>query len=138
MKGLWFSRHEMTEDQHLQNKMLGWGILDDSLTKELATRSLEADMDTVEVWTQLLNRIVTLRVDGVFGVFPTPIQELISEDTRRWARMEVDAPERAVRCYAAWNVRRSVEGQKPTFEHYRWCSVGVIVVPRPMPGVYPP
>ena len=29
-------------------------------------------------------------------------------------------------CYAAWNVQRSTEGGKPTFEHRRWCFVGVL------------
>jgi hypothetical protein len=27
-------------------------------------------------------------------------------------------------CFAAWNVMRSIEGQKPTFEHRQWLGIG--------------
>jgi hypothetical protein len=62
--------------------------------------------------------------EAVFGVFAAPVQECL----HRTANDAVVAGEwgRVLTCYAAWNVQRSVDGGKPTFEHRRFCCVGAL------------
>ena len=50
---------------------------------------------------------------GVFGVFPPMLLEYLSENhCCKFASF-----------YSAWNIQRTPEGGKPTFEFKRWCKI---------------
>lgn len=50
---------------------------------------------------------------GVFGVFPPMLLEYLSENHCC----------KFVNFYSAWNIQRTPEGGKPTFEFKRWCKL---------------
>jgi predicted dehydrogenase len=55
----------------------------------------------------------------------------VTEAERAAAEAAIDAVQngewgRVLTCYAAWNIQRSTDGGKPTFEHRRFCCVGAL------------
>jgi len=123
-KVLWFSRHAPTPAQVAEIAASGYEIagLDDGL--RLGAMNLADDGDVNAVLSALLGLAAEHAAEAVFGVFAAPVQECL----HRTADDAVQAGEwpQALTCYAAWNVQRSADGGKPTFEHRRFCCVGAL------------
>jgi hypothetical protein len=121
---LWFSRHAPTSAQVAEIAAMGCEIaaLDDGL--RLGAMTIADDGDLNAVLTALLGLAAKHQAAAVFGVFSAPVQECL----HRTAEDAVQRGEwgKALPCYAAWNVQRSAEGGKPTFEHRRFCCVGAL------------
>jgi hypothetical protein len=115
-KALWFSRHQPTSAQLAEIKNI-WEYellfnMADAAKIELNTE--EAVMEWVR---ELETHIAQLGVEAVFGVFPTPILSYCFETRNRRGKW--------VSLIAAWNVQRSIEGGKPTFEHKEFQIVAI-------------
>ena len=117
MAAIWFSRHRPTATQLAEIEEKGFSLV--ALEEGMRLGAVDlADDATLEItFAQLEALAADNKADAVFGVFPAPIQERLAGDTFGG----VGAP-----CYASWNVQRSVEGGKPTFEHKRFCRVGLL------------
>lgn len=124
-KALWISRHDPTLEQLTE-------LFSDNVTlvalkegKELGNRNLVTDED-VDNYMKDLHVLIRLeKAEGVYGVFPIPVQGRLVQDTSEiYARREAGWEDSIVSCFSAWNVWRSIEGQKPTFEHKKFVWVG--------------
>jgi hypothetical protein len=62
--------------------------------------------------------------EACYGVFAAPVQESLHRTAND--AVQIGAWGRVLTCYAAWNVQRSADGGKPTFEHLRFCCVGAL------------
>jgi hypothetical protein len=103
---------------------MGYAIAaqDDGL--RLGAMNLADDGDLNAVLSAVLALAAEHDAEAVFGVFAAPVQECL----HRTANDAVQAGEwgTPLACYAAWNVQRSQDGGKPTFEHRRFCCVGAL------------
>jgi len=73
-----------------------------------------ADRDAMMV--ALRELVVRNGAEAIFGVAPTPILGAMHRG--------ILGSKRTVPFYASWNVARSVEGGKPSFEHFLFEEVG--------------
>lgn len=117
MNAIWFSRHHPTTAQLTEIDEMGFSLvaLDEGL--RLGAVNLADDAVLEDTFAQLSALASDNKADAVFGVFPAPIQERLVSGTA----IGVGTP-----CCASWNVQRAVEGGKPTFEHKRFCAVGLL------------
>jgi len=117
MNAIWFSRHRPTASQLAEINDMGFSLvaLDEGL--RLGAVNLADDAMLENTLAQLAALAADNKADAVFGVFPAPIQERLVSGTA----IGVGTP-----CCASWNVQRAVEGGKPTFEHKRFCAVGLL------------
>lgn len=90
---------------------------------QLGGKDLRDSGDVVAVVSALLGHAEELGAAAIFGVFAAPILAQL-------ARTAQDAVQKGkwdgLPCYAAWNIMRSTEGSKPTFEHQQWLAIGHI------------
>ena len=123
-KAIWFSRHAPSAAQLAEIAAMGFELaaLDDGL--RLGAMNLFDDGDLAAVLSALLELASDHMAEAVYGVFAAPVQECL----HRTANDAVRAGEwgRVLTCYAAWNVQRSADGGKPTFEHRKFCCVGAL------------
>lgn len=118
---IWFSRHEPTSEQQAQILLMGFQL--NGVTRGMALGALNlSDPAKVEA---VMDAVIELGLDygavAVFGVFAAPVAEVLflaATPHCSWCKP------RGMACYSAWNVQRSAEGGKPSFEHLRWCAVG--------------
>lgn len=94
----------------------------------LGSLDLRDSSDVLACVSGLLEHCAEIGAVAIFGVFAAPILAQIartSEDIRvRGECVEPSGGNGDFPCIAAWNVMRSVEGQKPTFEHRQWLGIG--------------
>ena len=113
---LWFSRHQPTDAQLADTHRLGIEIVDVEWGREIASHDLLTEGDVEETLDALKKAATALNAEDILGVWPVPLQErILAGKSPRGGR---------VKCWAAWNGERSLEGGKPTFKHLRWCHVG--------------
>ncbi len=116
MNAIWFSRHQPTESQLAEISQLGYTLVALPLGIELGSENIES----IGHANRLVYELVALCHDNdataVFGVFPTPMLGIMYARTNTCA----------IPCFAAFNISRSVEGQKPTFEHKQWIQIGTL------------
>lgn len=94
----------------------------------LGSTDLRDNGDVLACVSGLLGHCAATGAVAIFGVFAAPILAQIartSEDIRqRGECVEPNGGKGDYPCYAAWNIMRSQEGGKPTFEHRQWLSIG--------------
>lgn len=129
-KAIWFTRHQPTVEQIEDARKMGYEIVVTETGTRLGSLDLRENGDVLVCVSVLLDHCSKKGAVAVFGVFSTPILAQLartSEDIR--VRGECTAPnggEGDYPCFSAWNVMRSVEGEKPTFEHRQWLGIGRI------------
>ena len=114
---IWFSRHQPTESQLAEINAMGHALVALNLGIELGSENIES----IGHANRLVCELVALCHDNdaiaVFGVFPTPMLGLMY--ARSGANVHIP-------CFAAFNISRSIEGQKPSFEHKQWIQIGAL------------
>ena len=123
-KAIWFSRHAPSAAQLAEVAAMGFEIAAQEDGLRLGAMNLTDDGDLNAVLSAVLGLAAEHGAEACFGVFAAPVQECL----HRTANDAVQAGEwpKALTCYAAWNVQRSADGGKPTFEHRRFCCVGAL------------
>lgn len=123
-KAIWFSRHAPTEAQIAELEERGYQIAALDKGMALGAMSMDDDGDVYAVGQALLGLCTETGSVLVAGVFAAPMQEVLY----RAAEIAVQAGDwgDVVPCLAAWNVMRSPDGGKPTFEHRRFVQVGAL------------
>ena len=107
---VWFSRHAPTTAQLADVRLLGHHLVDVETGMDLGQMAVNSFADRDAMMGALLNYVVRNGAQAVFGVAPTPILNAMLRG--------IMGSKRTVPFYAAWNVARSVEGGKPSFEHF--------------------
>lgn len=123
-KAIWFSRHAPTPAQIAELAERGYEIAALEKGMSLGSISIDNDVDVHCVGQALLDLCAETEAKTVAGVFATPMQEVLYRTaadavlTGHW--------DNAIPCLAAWNVMRSQDGGKPTFEHRRFVQIGAL------------
>jgi hypothetical protein len=116
-RAVWFSRHTPTAEQLADIDKLGFDLVRIPEGQALGGRAINSEEDLTGLVLDLEALVGGARARAVFGVVPSPLQGYLAktgEDDYR------------VPFYASWNVARSIEGEKPTFAHFKWVKVGDI------------
>ena len=114
------SRHAATEKQLAEIAAKEFTLVCAKEGRELGEFSINSEDDQVWFSETVIDLIEKNEIRGIFGVFSTPVLELMAH------RAEDGALDEAAHCWAAWNVNRAKEGEKPTFDHLRFCWVGYL------------
>jgi hypothetical protein len=117
---VWFSRHAPTTAQLADIRIIGHHLAETQAGMMLGAQPINTFEDRSAMMVAIRELVVKTGAQAVFGVAPTPILNAMHR--------EVLASRRTVPFYAAWNVQRSAEGGKPTFEHFLFEEVGAFKV----------
>ena len=111
-KCVWFSRHAMTEAQAEEIAAAGYEVGKDCKLTELAGVNITSDEEVMEVikYMQLLKNS---GVQRFYGVFPPALRSALMA----WSGMFSG---NTIELWESWNVQRSPDGGKPTFEHKKF------------------
>jgi hypothetical protein len=124
---VWVSRHELTPEQREEIVALGYSLFEEEKGILLGGRNLVTDEDVVMFMSDLHDYVREGKAGIVLGVFAVPVQAGIMEETCQICdRIGQGYVTPSVPCYSAWNVNRTVDGGKPTFEHRGFKLVGMI------------
>jgi len=120
-KILWFSRHQPTAEQiaEIRERFPGFEI-DIDFGIELGSRNLNNRQDLENV----LAEIGRLKPQAIYGVFPTPILAKMHSFEVGMHFMASCKGLPYVPCFAAWNVNRAPEGERPAFQHKIFLLIG--------------
>ena len=124
-KAIWFSRHEISAEQVEELRARGYELVAMEQGMKLGAMSLDDDGDVYVVGMALLGLCAEHGAKLIAGNTPAPLRESLWRTANR-AVIQGEWEEDAVACMEAWNVRRSVDGGKPTFDHKRFVQVGVL------------
>jgi hypothetical protein len=123
-KIVWFSRHEITASQIREaRKIVRNEDAEINWMKVEGETSIEDDVTATAVTAEILDKAERLGGGYVFGVFPPPILNRIAHIVG----MAIDRGDHRKDCvafYTPWNVARTPEGGKPTFEHKCFLWIG--------------
>lgn len=126
-KALWISRHEATVVQLVELSARGETLVALEKGILLGNRNLATDEDVDAFITTLHALILEEGAEAVYGVFAAPVQNrLVQETSEIYERRGEGLDDETVPCFSAWNVSRTVEGGKATFEHKRFVWAGDI------------
>lgn len=127
-KAIWFSRHQPSREQIEDAALMGYDIQVTAEGTALGSMDLRDNGDLLVCVSGLLGHCAETGAVAIFGVFAAPVLAQLartSEDIRvRGECVEPNAGNGDFPCFAAWNVMRSQEGGKPTFEHRQWLGIG--------------
>ena len=115
---LWFSRHQPTEAQLAEISALGYNLVAIKAGLELGSENIESIGHANRIICEMVALSHDFDAVAIFGVFPIPVLSLMQSHHR--------FDDHPIPCFAAWNISRSVEGQKPTFEHKQWLQIGAL------------
>lgn len=111
-KAIWFSRHEMTAEQAAEIAAAGYEVVKDSKFTEFAGHNMTSDEEVMET----IKYMMLLRNSGVqrfYGVFPPVLRAKLLAWTGTFGGNTLEL-------WEAWNVQRSPNGGKPSFEHKKF------------------
>lgn len=127
-KAIWFSRHQPSREQIEDAARMGYDLEVTPEGTSLGALDLRDNGDVLACVSGLLEHCAETGSVAIFGVFAAPILAQIartSEDIRqRGECVDPHGGNGDFYCFAAWNVMRSQEGGKPTFEHRQWLGIG--------------
>ena len=114
-----FTRHELTPKQKVCIRDI---VIDCS---DLAKLDINNTGDAIDIIKSIRERVKGYDTVSIYGVIPVPLREVLHMD---YNRFKSDCT--VVYIYEAWNIQRSIEGQKPSFEFKEWCMTGEYYFPR--------
>lgn len=126
-RALWFSRHNPTNEQLNDAQLKGYEIIVNSMGLALGKMDLKCNNDIITCIEGLVEEAIKNDCTSFFGVFPTPILMQIartSDDILFYGPSLSSGKYWDYPCFAAWNIMRSNEGEKPTFDHKEWIRIG--------------
>ena len=114
-RAIWFSRNRPTTEQLADSAWPGSYVelLGVEEGMALGAKEIRTAADVKFVLDGLQALIRKYGAQQIRGVFPAPIQSEIAT-----------AVSTTVTCLASWNIQRSLEGEKPSFSHFKWVFVG--------------
>lgn len=112
-KCIWFSRHDITEAQAEEITAAGYEIIEDSFASAMARKNLASDEEVMEVIMYMQQLLRNSGVQRFYGVFPPAIRSALLAWTGMFGGNTLEL-------WESWNVQRSPDGGKPTFEHKKF------------------
>lgn len=112
-KAVWFSRHSMTAEQAEEIAAAGYEIHNDAKIAEFAGMNLASDEEVMEIIKYMMLLRDRYAVNRFYGVFPPALRSSLLAWTGMFGGNTLEL-------WEAWNVQRSPDGGKPTFEHKKF------------------
>ena len=118
MKIILFTRHSLTDKQideikgHCSKFDVEYAPID---LGAYAAKALNTASDVEEVGRGII-RVLNNESGWLYGVLPAPLREWLL----RWFAGFAGLSHYELIVHEAWNIQRTVEGGKPTFEHKAW------------------
>lgn len=112
-KCVWFSRHEITAEQAAEIAAAGYEVLKDCKLTELAGMNMTSDEEVMETIKYMMLLRDRSGVQRFYGVFPPALRSALLA----WAGMFGG---NTIELWEAWNIQRSPDGGKPSFEHKKF------------------
>lgn len=130
-KALWFSRHEPTVEQIQDAARMGYTLCVDDTGTRLGSFDIRYNGDVIACVSALLGHCSNIGAVAIFGVPAAPVlyqMARTAEDAIHRGDLRPPAADGNgdFPFYAAWNISRSVDGGKPTFQHRRWVLAGYL------------
>jgi hypothetical protein len=128
---LWFSRHQPTDVQLKEIESLGFQLVELEMGMKMGAKSLDGEEEAFYALEAIYGQRKEHQARAVFGVFPTPLLgEFVRIPTKQGIYAFSGKPVPKVipttPVYAAWNVNRAKEGEKPQFTHKKWVQISTI------------
>lgn len=117
---VWFSRHAPTAAQIADVRICGHHLVEVQTGMMLGAQPINTFAERDAMMVAIRELVSQTGAQAIFGVAPTPILNAMLRG--------LFGAKRTVPFYAAWNVQRSAEGGKPTFEHFLFEMVGAFKV----------
>lgn len=111
-KAIWFSRHDITDDQAAEIAAAGYEVITDGNLKGFAVKNMTSDEEVMEIVMYMM----LLRNGGIrrfYGVFPPALRALLLKLKEKLGGGPIEL-------WESWNIQRSPDGGKPTFEHKKF------------------
>lgn len=115
---IWFSRHRPTAEQLAEIASKGYALHAIEEGIALGGRNLNSEEDVASLMEDLAAVLRQHKSRAIFGVIPAPLMVFAPQSSHQF-----DSGDR-VFIHVAWNIMRTVEGGKPTFEHKCWVDAG--------------
>lgn len=112
-KAVWFSRHAITESQSAEIAAAGYEIFHDDKVSEMATANMTSDEEVMEIIMYMMLLRDRYAVNRFYGVFPPALRSALLAWTGMFGGNTIEL-------WESWNVQRSPDGGKPTFEHKKF------------------
>lgn len=112
-KCIWFSRHAMTEAQAAEIAAAGYQVIEDAKVSTMAMANMTSDEEVRETIMYMMLLRDRYAVNRFYGVFPPAIRSALLAWTGMFSGNTIEL-------WEAWNVQRTPEGGKPTFEHKKF------------------
>ena len=109
---IWFSRHALTPAQLAELKEEHGDDVRILIPSALSSKELNTEDDALDVHDKLCTYAAKHRACAIYGVLAAPMFYAIDE-RNTYPRLKLPF-------YTAWNVQRTKQGEKPTFEHKRF------------------
>ena len=111
-KCVWFSRHEITAEQSAEIAAAGYEVMEDCKLRDYAAMNITSDEEITEV-IKYMQFLKNSGVQRFYGVFPAVIRSALLAWTGMFGGNTLEL-------WESWNVQRSPDGGKPTFEHKKF------------------
>ena len=112
-KCIWFSRHALTESQSAEIAAAGYEVIEDAKISEMAKQNLASESEVMDVIVHMQVLRDRYAVNRFYGVFPPALRSALLAWTGMFGGNTVEL-------WEAWNIQRSQDGGKPTFEHKKF------------------
>ena len=103
----------MTESQSAEIAAAGYEIHNDAKIAEFAGMNLASDEEVMEIIMYMMLLRDRYAVNRIYGVFPPVIRSALLAWTGKFSRNTLEL-------WESWNVQRSPNGGKPSFEHKKF------------------
>ena len=121
---IWFSRHQPTPEQLAEIASEGNALVDLGEGIALGSRSIDSEEDRNEVIMRIRELARKHSASAIYGVFPAPVLGVMCSN---YVGVSYDdTPGRGLHCFSAWNVTRSIDGEKPSFSHKKFLFIGML------------
>lgn len=111
-KCVWFSRHEITAEQTAEIAAAGYEVIEDAKMSTIARKNLASDEEVMET-VMYMQQLLRSGVQRFYGVFPPALRSALLAWTGMFGGNTLEL-------WEAWNIQRSPDGGKPTFEHKKF------------------
>ena len=103
----------MTESQSAEIAAAGYEVITDTKLSEMAKQNLASNEEVMDVIRQFQLLRYKYAVNRFYGVFPPALRSALLAWTGMFGGNTVEL-------WEAWNITRSPDGGKPTFEHKKF------------------
>lgn len=129
-----FTRHELSREQwgDIHSDAADFGGIEECEVislQDLASIEIKSLDDAEEILNKLIKYVKSAfkmsHFVEIYGVIPVPLRFLINE----WNNDCKSKDCKLIHINESFNINRSKEGEKPSFQHHCWLPTGILLIP---------